>query len=250
VHKFLLLSVGFVAAAAGDVLSPENGWQWRGHMPAGQTIEIRSVTGDIYAAPSTSGEVEIAARLSPEGDDSVEMHVAPGSSGLTVCAVRPGAPECAVDGLHAPSGRIDYQVRLPRGVRLVARTVNGGITADSLSGDVDAATVNGSVSISTTGAAQARTVNGSIRARLLKPFWRKPQEFSAVNGGISIVIPPNVKASVKAETRNGRIVSEVPGFRGSATDQTLDGSIGGGGGVHNPLVVRTLNGGIELRQRF
>jgi hypothetical protein len=251
VHKFLLLSMGFVAVAAADVLSAEHGWLWRGQMPPGQAIEIRAVTGDIYAAPSGSGEVEISARLSrDEGEEAVEMHVLPGASGLTVCAVRSGAPECAVEGLHAPSGRIDYQVRLPQGVRLIARTVNGGITADSLSGDVDAATVNGSVSISTTGTAQARTVNGSIRARLLQPFWRKPQEFSAVNGGISIQIPPHARASVKAETRNGRIVSEVPDFRGSATDKTLDGSIGGGGGVHNPLVVRTLNGGIELRQRF
>jgi hypothetical protein len=33
------------------------------------------------------------------------------------------------------------------------------------------------------------------------------------------------------------------------TEQALEGSIGGGGSA-NPLVLRTINGTIELKQRF
>jgi hypothetical protein len=51
------------------------------------------------------------------------------------------------------------------------------------------------------------------------------------------------------ETKNGKVVSDIRNFRGTATDQTLEGSIGGGGPAH-ALVLRTINGTIELKQRF
>jgi hypothetical protein len=91
-------------------------------------------------------------------------------------------------------------------------------------------------------------VNGSIRAQLSGPFWTRPPEFSAVNGGISLDIPTNVRADVRAETKNGKVVSDVAGFHGTATEQVLHGSIGGGS--PSPLVLRTINGTIELKQRF
>jgi DUF4097 and DUF4098 domain-containing protein YvlB len=132
---------------------------------------------------------------------------------------------------------------------LVARTVNGGIQAESLASDVHASTVNGRVVISTSGTAEASTVNGSIVARLLKPFWKKAPQFSAVNGGISVIIPPNARTGIQAETRNGKIVNTVAAFRGASSDQKLDGAVGRGAGGCNPLVIRTVNGAIELKQR-
>ena len=246
----LILVASLCAAVYGrDLLSTPYDWEWHGAVARGRSVQIRGVTGDIHAVPSTSGQVEVSARIHEEGQ--VDMHVTDGTSGLTVCAVRKGAHACAENPLAAPGTRVDYEVRVPAGVHLVARTVNGGIAVDSLTSDVNAETVNGAVVISTTGSAKAKTVNGSIRACLLKPFWKKAPEFSAVNGGISIVIPKNVRAGVRAETRNGKIVSDVAEFQGTSTENTLDGTIGrGSGGAGNGLVIRTINGTIELKQRF
>jgi DUF4097 and DUF4098 domain-containing protein YvlB len=63
---------------------------------------------------------------------------------------------------------------------------------------VEAYTVNGRVRISTTGSAQARTINGSITASLLNPFWKKPPEFSTVNGGITLNLPEEASAELNA----------------------------------------------------
>ena len=51
---------------------------------------------------------------------------------------------------------VDFVVKVPAGVRLVARTVNGAVEASGLTGDVDAETVNGSVKIETSGVARGR----------------------------------------------------------------------------------------------
>lgn len=247
-RKLVLLATLCAAVYGRDLLTTSADWNWRGAIARGRTVQIRGVTGDIHAVPSSSGQLEVSARIQQDGE--VDMHVSEGASGVTVCAVRKGAHACADNPLAAPGSRVDFEVRVPTGVHLAARTVNGAIEAESLTSDVNAETVNGTVVISTTGTATAKTVNGSIKAKLLKPFWRKSPEFSAVNGGISVHIPRNVRTGVVAETRNGRIVSDVPDFRGAATEQTLEGTIGRSSGAGNGLVIRTINGGIELKQRF
>lgn len=248
----LLLAVTCTVLFGNGFIKNDEGedWNWRGAVPRGRSLEIRGITGDIRAVPADSGEVQVTATIDgTESPSAVELRVAEGPDGITICPIRKGLEGCPDDPLSGPGVRVDFRVRVPKGVNFVARTVNGGIQADSLASDIDASTVNGAVTLSTSGTAQARTVNGSIRAQLSQPFWSKAPEFSAVNGGISLDIPTNVRAGVRAETKNGRIVSDVAGFRGKSTEQSLDGSIGGGGSA-SPVVLRTINGTIELKQRL
>lgn len=234
---------------AFEALNPA-AWQWRGSVSRGKLLNIQGVTGDIRATPSANGEVEVTARIDRDTEsEKLELRAFQTDSGVTVCAVRSGAEACEEEGVSRPGGRVDYEVRVPSGVHLKARTVNGGIDAQLLKGDVEAATVNGGVLISTSGTVQASTVNGSIDASLTKPFWSKAPEFSAVNGRISVRIPTNVRSGISAETRNGRIVTDVPKFRGTATEQKLEGRIGAASGCR-PMILRTVNGTIELRERF
>jgi len=226
-------------------------WEWHGSLERGKAVDIRGITGDIRAFPSTTGALEVSASIETDGvRETVEIRAVESLTGMTFCAVRRGSSACASDSLSAPAARVDYEVHLPAGVHLTARTVNGEIDARSLSGNVDATTVNGGVVVSTSGIVQARTVNGSIDAALLKPFWAGAPEFSAINGRIKVTVPTKVNLDVHAETRNGRIVTNVPDFRGVSTEQRLDGHVGGSGGTGNRLVIRTLNGTIELRQNF
>jgi DUF4097 and DUF4098 domain-containing protein YvlB len=239
----VLFGNGFIRNDAGE------DWNWRGAVPRGRSLEIRGITGDIRAVPANTGEIEVTATIDEkEAPSTVELRVSEGPRGVTICPIRKGLEGCPEDPLTGPPVRVDFRVRVPEGVHFVARTVNGGILADSLSSDIEATTVNGSVVLSTSGTAQARTVNGSIRAHLSRPFWTRPPEFSAVNGGITLDIPTNVHAALRAETKNGKVVSDVAGFHGTATEQAMHGSIGGGSA--SPLVLRTINGTIELKQRF
>jgi hypothetical protein len=227
-------------------------FQWRGQVKRGHIVEIRGINGDIHAFPSTSDEVEVVARVVTEDGNAaaVQVQLVPGDNGLTVCPIKPGQTECqpvdtaAADG---PGARVNFIVRLPEGVGLTGRTVNGAVNAESLRSDVEAYTVNGQVRVSTTGSVQARTVNGSITASLQNPFWRKAPKLSAVNGGITLALPASSNAFVRAETRNGKVLTDFASIRGRISDQRVEGRIGVGSSS-TPLTLQTINGTIQIKR--
>src|SRR4051812_31143969 len=101
-------------------------WEWHGSLERGNTIEIRGVTGDIVAEPSSSGRIEVTARIDgSEQQENVEIRAFQSHGGITVCAVRKGSTECDEKLLSAPGTRVNYKVQVPSGVNLAARTVNG-----------------------------------------------------------------------------------------------------------------------------
>jgi hypothetical protein len=227
-------------------------FQWRGQVARGHIVEIRGINGDIHAFPSTSGEVEVVARVVTDGGDSapVQVQLVPGENGLTVCPTKIGQTECqsldnaASDG---PGARVNFIVRLPEGVALTGRTVNGAVQAESLRSDVEAYTVNGQVRVSTTGSLQARTVNGSITASLQNPFWRKAPKLSTVNGRITLTLPADSNTLVRAETRNGKVLTDFASLRGNISDQRIQGRIGAGSG-RRLLTIQTVNGTIQIKR--
>ena len=233
---FLLLT--FSAFAQQD-------FEWHGAVARGSFIEIRGINGDVRAIPSLSGEVEVLAKRDGQNLASlVDVHLVRHEDGVTVCSVFPGEKLCRPIGDQGPGARVDFIVRVPEGVSFRGSTVNGGVQAENLKSDVQASTINGKVQVSTTGTVKARTVNGSIMASLLRPFWSRPPELSTVNGGIRVVLPPSADAAVKAATTNGKIVTDFSA-KGKVTDQELVAQIGGG---RTPLLLRTVNGMIELKR--
>ena len=237
----LLALLSFNAVAA------QEDYRWRGPIARGAHIEIRGINGDVRAERSTSGEVEVQAKVEgEESASSVQVHLVRHENGVTICTVFPGERVCRPMGDNGPGARVNFVVRVPEGVNFFGSTVNGGVEADSLKSDVQAYTVNGQVRVSTTGTLQAKTVNGSITASLLKPFWSKSPELSTVNGGIRLVLPPSANAPVQAATKNGKILTDFAA-KGRVTDQEVVGRIGGGAGGR-PLILRTVNGTIELKR--
>ena len=88
--------------------------------------------------------------------------------------------------------------------------INGDVEAVGLRGDVEASSVNGSVRVSTTGLAEASTVNGSVEATLGRSDWSGSAQFTTVNGGITLTLPANLSAEVRAETVNGDFDTDFP----------------------------------------
>jgi len=237
----LMIALGSLLASAQD-----RDFEWHGPVARGSFIEIRGINGNVRAVPSTSGEVEVEAKV--DGLDrtlSVQVHMMRQENGVTVCSVFPGEKICRAPGDSGPGARVDFVVRVPEGVDFLGSTVNGGVEVESLRSDVQASTVNGQVRVSTTGTLRAKTVNGSIDASLLKPFWSKPPELSTVNGGIRLVLPPCANAALQAATKNGKILTDF-NAKGKVTDHEVNGRIGAAGGGR--LVLNTVNGIIQLKR--
>jgi DUF4097 and DUF4098 domain-containing protein YvlB len=142
--------------------------------------------------------------------------------------------------------QVDFTIKLPAGIDFFGRTVNGDLEAENMGADADVSTVNGSVDVSAVGHVEATTVNGSIRASMGRADWESVARFTTVNGGITLTLPANLSADVRAETVNGDLETDFPlTITGRFGPRHLRGTIGNGG---RALELSTVNGSIHLRK--
>ncbi len=245
-------------------------FKWTGRIAEGKSLEIRGINGGIRAelAPDRQAEV-VAHKTARRGDvDAVKIVVDERDGNVRVCAVYPRSgwgssrrwrDRDSDDSTDACEGRrerrawsrdndvkVEFTVRVPDNVRFVGRTVNGAVHVTSVKSDVEAFTVNGGIRLSTSGSASARTVNGSIDASIGSGSNAKHLEFRTVNGSVSLALPSNFGADLRASTLNGGVTSGLPltlrttGHRG----RRVTGTIGSGG---RDLEIGTVNGSIDLR---
>jgi hypothetical protein len=246
----------FLAAGTGQAAAQD--FTWAGAIPQGRAIEIKGVNGDVRAEPSGSNQVEVVAVKSSRRDDpaSVRIEVVPHEGGVTICAVYPtrdGARpnECAPgDGgrnnVQNNDVTVRFTVRVPAGVTLIGKTVNGDVEAMRLNGDVALTTVNGSVTFSTTAGGRASTVNGSIRGEMGRADWSGTLSMNTVNGSITLTLPATLNTDVRASTVNGDITADFPiTVQGRVSRRRLEGTIGGGG---RTLALESVNGSITLKR--
>ena len=252
-----LVATALFVVPAGAQQSPA--FDWNGTIAQGRTIEILGVNGDVDAVLSTDGRVHVHATRTARRSDpqSVRIEVLEHGDGVTICAVYPTPENARRENECAPGGdgqmsvnnndvQVHFTVRVPAGVRLSARTVNGAVDIDGLRSDIEASTVNGDVEISTTGLAQASTVNGDIDARVGAGTLARDLEFSTVNGSIELSAPAGLNADLDASTVNGTVRSDFDvTTRGTTSRRSLRGTIGSGG---EDLDMSTVNGGITLRR--
>ena len=141
---------------------------------------------------------------------------------------------------------MDFKVKVPAGVRFVARTVNGGIDAAGLGGDVrptPSTAASGWRPRATSARRPSTARSGLVRARRT---GTGPIDFKTVNGGIAWTCPANASADVKAATVNGDIETDFPlTVKGRVSSRRLSGTIGSGG---RQLALETVNGGIRLKK--
>lgn len=234
-------------------------FNWEGALPAGKTLEVLGINGQIEAGPAAGGTASVRAIKEAKrgaNPEDVTVAVTEHAGGVRICAVYPtkdgGRTTCDEDGIHGRMEdndvEVDFVVSVPTGVRFHARTVNGEIEADGLRGDVEAESVNGGIKVSGTGTVEAETVNGQIDAGIGSDSWSGTLSFETVNGQISVRLPASVGAEVEAETVNGGLTSDFPLTMQAGRSwgpRRMEGTIGRGGGR---LTLETVNGGIELRR--
>ena len=238
-------------------------FRWSGTVAPGQTVAIKGVNGNITAEASSGNEVQVVAIKSSRKSDvnSVQIKVVPHSGGVSICALYPSPsgdlPDCASESseiirstanhrIENNDVQVDFMVKIPAHVNFVGKTINGEVSASSLSGNVVTRTINGSIRISTTGYAEATTINGEITARLGDAQWRSELKFTTINGAINLDLPANTSTDFEAQTMNGTINSDFPISLTTTLKERkhLRGRIGAGG---RELFLKTLNGSINLR---
>ena len=254
----VLIAAGALLAAPVAAQTPD--FNYHKDLASGQTVEIRGVNGRIDAEPATGNTLEVTAvkREHDHGDASeVQIQAVEWNGGVTICAVYPtprranrdnkcGAGDDYQMSTNNNDVEVRFHVKVPRGVKLDAGTVNGEIRATSLTGDAELHTVNGSIDVTAAGIVEAETVNGSIEAKIGRGDWTGALKFETVNGDLTLTAPEGLSTDVEASTVNGSVDSDFPiTVRGRMERRHLRGTIGNGG---RSLELTTVNGGIELRK--
>ena len=152
---------------------------------------------------------------------------------------------------------IEWTIKVPKGVILDLRTTNGGVRLNNLTNEVHAKSTNGGVrgvNIDPT-IVEASTVNGGIELELTTPLETSDSiDMEAVNGGVTLQLLPESKASIEARCVNGGVKVEE-GLQIKRDDEEqgpgheferrrrLNGTMNGGG-AH--VRMSTTNGGVHL----
>ena len=246
-----------LCTAGGALAQTEDAFQWSGVVAPGRTLEIRGINGDIEVTAATGAAAEVRAAKKGDDDDprQVRVEVVEDAQGVLVCAVYPMSRDdrpntCSRDRrdqhIRDNDVRVDFEVEVPVGVRLVAKTVNGDVDAMGIRADAEVATVNGKIRVASTGTVSAHTVNGSIEATMGRESWTGELGFRTVNGSITLRMPAGTGAVIEGKTVNGGLDSDFPltleANRGWGPKR-FEGRIGEGGGT---IAIETVNGSIRL----
>ena len=143
---------------------------------------------------------------------------------------------------------VEYTLTVPRKAVLESiELINGPLDIDGVEGNVKASSINGRVNArGLMGEARLSTVNGSLEAVFTQLDESKSINLSSVNGNLTLIIPSNSNASVRAGTVHGDITSAFAGLKvkhGEYVGHSLDGQIGTGG---PKIKLGNVNGAIRI----
>jgi hypothetical protein len=224
-------------------------WTRTYQIASGGRLELINVNGRITAEASDGTAVEVRAdrtakAATDEGAkdllDRIEMREEVGTDRVRV--------EVRAPRMTGPSGHeFTWTVKVPRGVSVDLRTVNGGLRVANLDGDVRLRSTNGGIKGTSLLAASvdAAVTNGGIDIELAKSVTTGTFELEAVNGGVSIHLPADSRADIAGRCVNGGISTSDLQLEmvGEQNRRRLDAKLNGGGAR---ISLETVNGGVRI----
>ena len=194
---------------------------------AGAAIEIhaerRAKASTDEAAKDLLGRVEMREDVKP---DAVRLEAKP--------------PKTFRGGVE-----IKFFVKVPPGINVVARTVNGGVRLIGVPNDIEASTTNGGVEAEqVSGTLRVTTTNGGVKLAL-NGVGKGGLQAHTVNGGVNVELPKDTSANLSARVVNGGLGVDNLQLEtiGEQSRRRLEGKLNGGG---PPIQLETTNGGIHL----
>jgi DUF4097 and DUF4098 domain-containing protein YvlB len=142
---------------------------------------------------------------------------------------------------------VEYALTVPRKATLESiELVNGPLDIEGVEGNVKASSINGPVTArGLMGEAKLSTVNGPLQATFTQLEESKAVSLGSVNGNVTLVIPSDSNASIRAGTVHGSISNDF-GMQikhGEYVGHSLDGQIGTGG---PRIKLGNVNGAIRI----
>jgi hypothetical protein len=252
----LLIAVAMPAGAQRQ--TEQSAFTWAGRIRAGHWIRVRNLSGEINVTASNSDRVEVTAtkqwrRSDPESVRFEVQKFGPNDEDVVICAIWNDRTSCDEHGYESHNVRnndvtVQFRVMVPRGVKIGVSSVNGAVSVEGATAEVEASTVNGEVeAMSSGGPVNASTVNGSVTARMGQFDSDEDLNFSTVNGTVMAEFTGDLDAEIELSTVNGRYRTDYPvTVNGRLDPRHLRARLGRGG---RRIRLSTVNGNVELVRR-
>ncbi len=230
-------------------------------LPAGGTINIGNVSGDVKVIGSNTDSVTVIGTKT--GRDLDQVSVEDRSSGNTV-DVRVRYPE------HCRNcqASINFQVEVPieltyrfdhiasvsgnvevTGVQgqLSAKSVSGNVVVRNITGPVNAQSVSGEVRVEqVAGSVNAKSTSGNVEVEISRLEGNEAMEFASVSGNVQVKVPAGLSADAELSVLSGSLKTDFPlqiEERDSGPGRRAHGQIGGGA---RRLKMTSVSGNISL----
>lgn len=260
VHVSALVLAAALGAAC-DVHVGENGvsldvasgkareeWNRTYTLAKGGSLEIVNVNGAIVVNAGTGPQVEVKATRQARAASDEEAQALLKETSITEEVAPERVSIQTSNGTSVLRGRrsvnVEYQIRVPAGMRVTVKTENGGIGLHDVDGNLTASTTNGGIrGTNIAGAVSAHIVNGGIVMEIARVGG--PVQLDAVNGGIRLDVPGGVNANLEAQAVNGGVSTE-DGFPITVSERSrtrVTGKMNAGG---TAISLSTVNGGVRI----
>ncbi|HEX8709618.1 MAG TPA: DUF4097 family beta strand repeat-containing protein [Pyrinomonadaceae bacterium] len=152
------------------------------------------------------------------------------------------------EGRYNNPAIVEYTLTVPRGARINSiELINGNLDLEGLTGPVKASSINGRVTArGLSGDTKLSTINGNLDATFNRLDSVGPISLGSINGTVSLTIPSDANAELKASTVHGGISNDfgLPVRHGEYVGRDLAGQLGQGG---PRLRLSNVNGNITIR---
>ena len=217
-------------------------------------VSVENLNGQVKISVWDRSEVQVNAVKRAYKQERLDQAKIEVNAGAEFIRIRTDYPDWNQNFTDDNRGRmnnpalVDYSITVPRKVRLESiDLVNGALEIDGVEGDVKASSVNGRVvARGLLGVAKLSTVNGGLEATFVSLDSARPISLNSVNGSVTIIIPSDANATVRAGTVHGAISNDfgINVHHGEYVGHELYGQIGTGGPT---IKLGNVNGRIMIR---
>jgi len=188
-------------------------------------LEVDAIHGSIQVNGYDGRTVELVANQTIRADsedrlraarDEVKLDISEKSDIISIFVDEPGRQRFGTStgrsSRNDPRYQVDFdfELRVPRDVKVRLKTINGNIVVKSLGGDFNIEGLNGSVEMGdVSGSGRVYTLNGAVNIRF-NGLPKANSYFGSLNGPIDVTFPKNLSADIRFKSFNGDVYTDFP----------------------------------------
>jgi DUF4097 and DUF4098 domain-containing protein YvlB len=175
-------------------------------IPAGGSINIRNVSGNISITGYEGDAITVAAYKTGSDRDLVEVEDLSNAGRLDLEARYPSECNCNVD--------VRFELRVPRATNYSfdqITTASGNISVHGVRGQVRVSTASGDVEVKdVAGEVSAKSASGDVDVEISSLEGTGDMKFASASGDVSVRLPASLDADVRLSTISGTVKTDFP----------------------------------------